>query len=95
MGRWLRNKFLQGDALDTNQQLALGFELLGKAGHAGERFAAAAAFHLDGDHRLALLQNKIHLVVSLAPVGDAEVRAKAGVKQMRADGGLLQPVAQA
>ncbi len=56
------------DALPANQQLALGLELPGKGFHTGERFAAAAAFDFNRNRILALLQDKIHFMISFTPV---------------------------
>ena len=91
VSRRLGEEFFQRDSLRANKQLALGLELQGKGLHAGQRFAAASAFHLNRNHRLALLQNEIHFTASFTPVGDADVGSKAGIKQVCADSRLNQP----
>jgi hypothetical protein len=91
MCRRFGKEFSQDNALSAYQQLAFGLELLDKGFHAGERFVPASAFHLNRNRRLAFLQNEIHFMVSLAPIGNANVRAETGIKQMRADTGFNQP----
>lgn len=84
-------KFLQRDSLSAHEQQALGFELAGEGVHAGERFAAASALHLDRHGDLALAQDEVHLVIALAPVGQLDPSPDAGVEQVRAGGGFDEP----
>ena len=91
MSRRFGKEFFQGDALAAYQQLALWLELLDKGFHAGKRFVSAPAFHFNRNRCFAFLQDEIHFMVSLAPIGNAAVRAETGIEQMCADTGFNQP----
>ena len=80
MSRGFGKKFFKGDALPANQQLALGLKLPGKGIHPEERFAAATAFDFNRNRILALLQNKIHFMVSFAPVCNRDIGSEAGIE---------------
>ena len=88
VSRRFGKEFFQGDALSADKQLSLGFEQADKGIHARKRFAARSAFHFNGHGRFALLQNKIHFMVTLAPIGDADVRSETGIDQMSTDAGF-------
>jgi hypothetical protein len=90
MSRRFGKEFFQGYALPAYQQLAFWLELLDKGFHAGERFVSAPAFHFNRNRRFAFLQDEIHFMVSLAPIGNADVRAETGIEQMCADTGFNQ-----
>src|SRR5436190_20070727 len=75
-------EFFQNDALSAHEQLSLGLKKTDKSVHAGKHFAATAAFHFDGHGRFPLLQNEVHFMVPLAPIGDADVRSETGIDQM-------------
>ena len=63
----------------------------GKCLHPRQRFSTASAFHFDGNGCFALAQNKIHFLIPFPPIRQFDIRAEAGVEQMRANAGFNQP----
>src|SRR6266581_182084 len=91
VSRRFGKEFFQGNALSAYEQLPLGLEQPDEGIHSRKRFAARSALHFNGSSRLALLQNKVHFMVSFTPISDADVRSKSGIDQVRADAGFDEP----